>query len=82
MSKVIVYSTSTCPYCVMAKNWLKEKKVEFEDVNVGINQDRAREMIDKSGQMGVPVIDIDGAVIIGFDRPKMESELKKKKLVK
>jgi glutaredoxin-like YruB-family protein len=82
MSKVIVYSTSTCPYCVMAKNWLKEKKVEFEDVNVGINQDRAREMIDKSGQMGVPVIDIDGAVIIGFDKPKMETELKKKKLVK
>jgi len=82
MSKVIVYSTSTCPYCVMAKNWLKEKKVEFEDVNVGINQERAREMIDKSGQMGVPVIDIDGAVIIGFDRPKMETELKKKKLVK
>ncbi len=82
MSKVIVYSTSTCPYCVMAKNWLKEKKVEFEDVNVGLNQDRAREMIDKSGQMGVPVIDIDGAVIIGFDRPKMETELKKKKLVK
>jgi len=81
MSKVIVYSTSTCPYCVMAKNWLKEKKVEFEDVNVGINQDKAREMIDKSGQMGVPVIDIDGAVIIGFDRPKMESELKKKKLL-
>jgi glutaredoxin len=45
MSKVIVYSTTSCPYCVMAKSWLKDKKVEFEDVNVGLNQDRARERI-------------------------------------
>jgi len=81
MAKVIVYSTSTCPYCVMAKDWLKGKKVEYEDVNVGIDQTRAREMITKSGQMGVPVIDIDGEVIIGFDRPKMETALKNKKLV-
>ncbi len=81
MSKVIVYSTTTCPYCVMAKNWLKDKKVDFEDVNVGINQDRAKEMIKKSGQMGVPVIDVDGDIIIGFDRPAIENSLKKKKLV-
>jgi len=81
MAKVTVYSTSTCPYCVMAKDWLKGKKVEYEDVNVGINQEKAREMITKSGQMGVPVIDIDGEVIIGFDRPKMETALKNKKLV-
>ncbi len=80
MAGVIVYSTSTCPYCVMAKNFLKEKKVEFEDVNVGLNQDRAREMIKKSGQMGVPVIDIAGEIIIGFDKPKMEAALKKNKL--
>lgn len=81
MAKVIVYSTATCPYCVMAKNWLKERKVEYDDVNVGINQDKAKEMIQKSSQMGVPVIDIDGEIIIGFDRPKMEAALKKKKLV-
>ena len=81
MSKVIVYSTTTCPYCVMAKDWLKGKNVEFEDVNVGINQERAREMITKSGQMGVPVIDVDGEVIIGFDRPRLETALKNKKLV-
>ncbi len=81
MAKVTVYSTSTCPYCVMAKDWLKGKKVEYEDVNVGINQEKAREMITKSGQMGVPVIDIDGEVIIGFDRPRMETALKNKKLV-
>lgn len=81
MSKVIVYSTTTCPYCVMAKDWLKGKKVEFDDVNVGVNQDKAREMIQKSGQMGVPVIDVAGSIIIGFDRPKIEEALKKNKLV-
>jgi len=79
MAKVMVYSTNTCPYCVMAKNWLKEKKVEFEDINVGINQEKAKEMIKKSGQMGVPVLDIDGQIIIGFDKPKIEAALKKKK---
>ncbi len=81
MSKVIVYSTTTCPYCVMAKDWLKGKNVEFDDVNVGVNQDKAREMIQKSGQMGVPVIDVAGSIIIGFDRPKIEEALKKNKLV-
>lgn len=81
MAKVIVYSTTTCPYCVMAKNWLKEKKVECEEFNVGIDQAKAKEMIAKSGQMGVPVIDIDGEIIIGFDRPKMEATLKKKKII-
>ncbi|HNV01220.1 MAG TPA: glutaredoxin domain-containing protein [archaeon] len=81
MSKVIVYSTTTCPYCVMAKDWLKGKKVEFDDINVGINQDKAREMIQKSGQMGVPVIDVAGSIIVGFDRPKIEEALKKNKLV-
>ncbi|MGI6589715.1 MAG: glutaredoxin family protein [Candidatus Iainarchaeum sp.] len=82
MADVIVYSTNTCPYCVMAKQWLKEKKVEFEEVNVGTDQERAREMIKKSGQMGVPVIDIKGDIIIGFDRPKMENSLKTKGIVK
>lgn len=81
MAKVIVYSTTTCPYCVMAKDWLKQKKVEYEDINVGTNQEKAKEMIQKSGQMGVPVIDIAGTVIVGFDRPKMEEALNKNKLV-
>jgi glutaredoxin 3 len=79
---VIVYSTTTCPFCVMAKDWLKEKKVEFEDVNVGTDQKRAQEMIDKSGQMGVPVIDVDGEIIIGFDKPKLEEALKEKGITK
>jgi glutaredoxin-like YruB-family protein len=64
--KVIVYSTPTCPYCVMAKNFFKDNKVEFEDVNVAENQERGQEMVNKSGQMGVPVIDIAGEIVVGF----------------
>ena len=79
---IIVYSTTTCPFCVMAKDWLKENNIKFEDVNVGIDQKRAQEMIDKSGQMGVPVLDIDGEIIIGFDKPKLEAALKVKGITK
>ncbi len=81
MEKVIVYSTATCPYCVMAKDWLKQHKVDFKDYNVGADQEKAREMIQKSGQMGVPVLDINGKVIIGFDKPAIEEALKKNKLM-
>ena len=65
---VIVYSTKTCPYCVMLKDFLKEKGIEFKDFDVGADREKAREMIEKTGQQGVPVIDIGGKVIIGFDR--------------
>jgi glutaredoxin 3 len=79
--KVIVYSTNACPFCTMVKDWLKEKKVEFEEINVGTNKEKAQEMIDKSGQMGVPVIDVKGEIIIGFDKPKLETALKEKGLL-
>jgi glutaredoxin-like YruB-family protein len=72
--KVIVYSTTTCPYCVYTKNYLKEKGVPFEDKNVGIDRTAGEEMIKKSGQMGVPVIDIDGEIIVGF-QPEVFEEL-------
>ena len=62
-----VYSTQTCPYCHQLKDYLKENKVEFEDIDVGSNPEKAQEMIDKSGQMGVPVTEIDGEIVIGFD---------------
>ncbi|MBN1386128.1 glutathione S-transferase N-terminal domain-containing protein [Candidatus Woesearchaeota archaeon] len=75
MPKVIVYSTATCPFCHKAKEWLKENKVEFEDVDVSADQAKAREMIEKSGQMGVPVIEIDDKIIIGFDVEKMKQAL-------
>jgi glutaredoxin-like YruB-family protein len=75
MAKVIVYSTPTCPYCKMAKEFLKEKNVAYEDVNVQADHDRAKEMIEKTGQMGVPVLDIDGKIIIGFDKEEISAAL-------
>lgn len=82
MEKVKVYSTETCPYCVMVKEFLKEKKVEFEDIDVNSDREKAQEMVEKSGQMGVPVIDIDGEMIVGFDKPKIEETLKEKGYLK
>lgn len=73
-----VYSTPTCPWCKKVKDFLKGKGVSFEDVDVSSNEDAANEMIDRSGQMGVPVIDVDGTVIVGFDTNEIEKALKKK----
>ncbi|MEM4253963.1 MAG: glutaredoxin domain-containing protein [Candidatus Woesearchaeota archaeon] len=74
--KVKVYSTPTCPYCHMAKDYLKEHKIEFEDVNVAEDKDAANEMVEKSGQMGVPVIIIDEKiVVVGFDRAALKKAL-------
>lgn len=73
--KVKIYSTPTCPYCKMAKEYLKEKGVEFEDVDVSTDQEAAKEMIGKSGHTGVPQIEINGKIIIGFDREALEKEL-------
>ncbi|MEM2137995.1 MAG: glutaredoxin domain-containing protein [Candidatus Anstonellaceae archaeon] len=76
---VIVYSTQTCPYCVMAKRYLSEKGVKYTDYDVGSDQRRAFEMLQKTGQMGVPVLDIKGTVIVGFDRPAIDRALAGKK---
>ncbi|HJO02244.1 MAG: glutaredoxin family protein [Candidatus Woesearchaeota archaeon] len=73
--KVKVYSTSTCPWCKKIKEFLTEKKVKFDDIDVGANQEAANEMVEKSGQMGVPVIDIDGKIIVGFDKEALEKAL-------
>jgi len=75
MPKVKVYSTPTCPFCHMAKEFLKEKGIEFEDIDVSKDQKAAQEMIEKSGQMGVPVIEIDGKIVVGFDKEKIEKLL-------
>lgn len=64
--KVIVYSTPTCPYCVYAKDYFTKNNVYFQDIDVTKDHSKADEMIKKSGQMGVPVIDIDGSIVIGF----------------
>jgi len=75
MKNVKVYSTPTCPYCIRAKQYLKDKGVDFEDINVGADQEKAKEMVSKSGQMGVPVLDIEGEIVIGFDKTKIDSAL-------
>ncbi|MFA5930666.1 MAG: glutaredoxin domain-containing protein [Candidatus Micrarchaeia archaeon] len=73
--KVTVYSTPTCPYCVMAKRYLNERGVKYEDADVSRDQARALEMLTKTGQMGVPVLDIGGKVIVGFNRPAIDDAL-------
>lgn len=73
---IIVYSTPTCPYCNMAKEYFKKVGFEFKNVNVAADQTAAKEMVEKSGQMGVPVTDIDGDIVIGF-RPDIFKELLK-----
>jgi len=72
---VIVYSTPTCSWCQVAKQHLEANGIDFEDVDVTADQSRAREMVSKSGQMAVPVIDIDGEIIIGFDRGRIDALL-------
>ena len=69
--KITVYSTPSCPYCVMAKDYMKEHGFKYQDIDVSVDRDKAEEMIEKSGQRGVPVIDIDGEVIVGFNKPKI-----------
>ncbi|MFA6431889.1 MAG: glutaredoxin domain-containing protein [Candidatus Margulisiibacteriota bacterium] len=75
MPNVKVYSTPTCAYCKMAKLYLSQMNIQFEDIDVSANQVMAQEMTEKSGQMGVPVLDIDGKIIIGFDRKKIAEAL-------
>lgn len=73
--KVTVYSTSTCPWCIRLKQFLSENQVQFEDCDVAQDRQKADEMVQKSGQMGVPVLDIDGQIIVGFDKDKIKSAL-------
>jgi glutaredoxin-like YruB-family protein len=72
---VIVYSTSACHWCIRVKQFLKENNILFLDWDVSVDQLAKDEMIKKSGQMGVPVLDIDGEIIIGFDKEKIKLAL-------
>jgi len=76
MSKVKLYTTPICPYCVSLKEFLKEHNIEFEEIDVSRDQEAAKEMIEKTGQMGVPVVEVDGEIIIGFDKEKITKILK------
>lgn len=73
--KVKVYSTPSCPFCHMAKGYFKQNGVEFTDIDVSIDQAAAEEMVRKSGQMGVPVIDIDGNIVVGYQPALFQSLL-------
>lgn len=68
MAKVTIYTTPTCVYCKMTKAFFKENNVQYEEKDVSADRAAADEMIQKSGQMGVPVIDIDGQILTGFDK--------------
>ncbi len=72
-----IFSTPTCPYCKMAKEWMKENNIEYTDVDVSTDEKAAQEMTEKSGQMGVPVILVGDEVLVGFDKPKLEALLLK-----
>jgi len=71
MNKITIYSTPTCHFCHMAKDFFKEKGIEFEDFDVSSDLEKRKEMVDKSGQMGVPVILIKDQIIVGFNKPKI-----------
>ena len=73
---VKVYTTATCSWCKKTKEWLKDNKIEYEEFDVGTDKEKGKEMIDKSGQMGVPVLDINGTIIVGYDVDKMKQALK------
>lgn len=73
--KIKVYSTLTCPWCTKAKNYFLSKNLPFEDLNVSTNREAAQEMMQKSGQSGVPVIEINGNIVVGFDQVKIEKLL-------
>lgn len=76
MPKIKIYTTPSCPYCVALKQFLKERNFEFEEIDVSQDEKAAEEMIQKSGQMGVPVVEIDSQIIVGFDRELIEKALK------
>ena len=75
MAKIKVYGTPTCPWCHRVKEYLESKKIEFEDVDVSTNQEATQEMVKKSGQMGVPQIEINGKMIVGFEQEALDKEI-------
>ncbi len=78
MPAVKVYSTPTCPYCKQAKEFLKQNNIPYVDINVAEDTKAADEMVQKSGQMSVPVLDVNGTVIVGFDKEAVKRALKLK----
>jgi glutaredoxin-like YruB-family protein len=76
MAKITIYSTPTCVYCKMAKEFFDQNNIEYTDFNVAEDESARNEMVEKSGQMGVPVIMIDDEMTVGFDQEKIKNLLK------
>ena len=76
MKEITIYSTPTCVYCKMAKEYFKSKGLSYTEYNVAEDDAKRDEMVQKSGQLGVPVIDIGGQVFVGFNKPEIEAALK------
>lgn len=75
MAKVLIYTSPTCAWCKKTKEFFQQNKVKYEERNI-VEEKYAKEAIDKSGQMGVPVIEIDGKIIVGYDEPALKKVLK------
>lgn len=73
--KVLVFTTPSCPWCTRAKNYLSQRRIAFREVDVSRDLAAARDLVRRTGQMGVPVIEIDGYPIIGFDRGEIDRRL-------
>ena len=73
---VKVYSTSTCPWCVKTKEFLKASNIKYKDINISFDEKARNEMFDKSGQFGVPVTDVNGTIIVGYDKEALKKALK------
>jgi glutaredoxin-like YruB-family protein len=74
-NKVVVYSTPTCPYCLMVKQYLNKQNIPFQDIDVSEDWEKAQEMMNKSGQQGVPQLDINGQMVLGFNIVKINQLL-------
>lgn len=74
---IIIYTTPTCSWCQAVKDYMNQRNLEFAEVDVAADRQQAQEMIQKSGQMGVPVVEIDGETVVGFDRSRIEALLER-----
>jgi glutaredoxin 3 len=78
MSRVVLFSTSTCSWCLRAKRYFRERRIPFKEINVERDQQAARDIVRKTGQTGVPVIKIGSTWIVGFDKGRIDKELARK----
>lgn len=76
MAIIKIYTTPTCAFCKQAKDYFKSKGLEYAEYDVSKDMEKQKEMIEKTGQFGVPVLDINGKIVIGFNRPKIDEYLK------